>query len=153
MKYFKDGKEVRIDCIGHRGVQGQLVVLDHVSYGENPDLEECPLAVYPQPSFFTIVEVRKLSDKDHDVFYALQDSRGRVISLTPVSMPCTDPYLYDLATWAMFHHDREVEMERRKDGRIKLLESHLDLLKAILVAQGVRVITEAQAAQLGIQKK
>ena len=44
----------------------------------------------------------------------------------------------------------ETEKLSRKQRKIKQLEGHVELLKDILIKQGTRIVTEAQAKDLGL---
>jgi len=150
VEYYKDNREVRISGIYNAAHVGQKVVLDHVSYGEAPDLQKYPLGRYLKPSVFTVTAVNVVNGT---ACYTLKDFWGKLTVLTDEQAQSTNPYLHDAEEWMMFIHGREKEMERRKDGRIKHLESQVALLKGILINQGVRVVTSEQADALGLTKK
>lgn len=46
---------------------------------------------------------------------------------------------------------REKEKFSRKERKIAQLEGHLELLKDILIKQGIRIVTKAQAEDLGLK--
>lgn len=46
---------------------------------------------------------------------------------------------------------REKENFSRKQRKIEQLEGHVELLKDILIKQGARIVTEAQAEDLGLK--
>lgn len=144
LEYWKDGKSVSCKAIYGRGRVGQVVILDHVSYGDNPDLEKHPLARYIQPYAFTIVE--KVEGRDG--YCIVVDAEGNRIVLQGES---GGSYLYDANEWCVWQREYEKEKLARKDGRIAHLESQVALLKSILVSQGMRLITKEQAAALDIK--
>ena len=59
-------------------------------------------------------------------------------------------YIFDAQEWLTWNAMREKEKFSRKQRKIEQLEGHVDLLKDILVKQGVRVVTEEQAKELEI---
>ena len=142
--YWKDGKKIECKAIYENGHEGRAVVLHNVSFGKNPDREMDPLAGYNQPAIFTIL---KRTDKG----YILVDQDCHEF-LVP-GEHCGNPscsYLYDAtewAEWAMAHHSEKMD---RKDKKIEHIESQIAMLKDILIKQGFRVISEAQAKQLGL---
>ncbi len=146
LEYWKDGKQVKCEEICGRGHIGQVVILDHVSYGENPDLEKYPLAKYVHPYAFTIVE--KVEGKDG--YYVVTDAEGNRITLRNRSYGADGSYLYDANEWLMWNKGYQKDKLTRKEHKIEQLKGNLDLLKDIIIKQGFRVVTEDQAKTLGI---
>ncbi|OGY42813.1 MAG: hypothetical protein A2Y67_03760 [Candidatus Buchananbacteria bacterium RBG_13_39_9] len=137
--YWKNGKKVQLDGIYDQGRVGQVVILANVSYGENPDLGKRPLAAYPQPTFFVIKVVGR---DDADVhFYTLVDPDCKEVLCGNSDWS----NLYDAREWGEWQKQHHEEKMKRKDGRIAHLESQVDLLRSILIQQGVKLITPEQA--------
>ncbi|MCX6744361.1 MAG: hypothetical protein NTX82_02460 [Candidatus Parcubacteria bacterium] len=136
--YYKDGKRVELHAIYGLGQEGQMVVVDHVSWAANsdtpPDLAKYPLAAYNKPSLFVIKERKQNS-------YILIDNQGKEIEVDRDD----GSYLYPAQEWAEFRKEEALEKFRRKDARIAHLESQVDLLRNILIQQGVKLITSEQA--------
>lgn len=144
LAYWKDGKKIVCHGIYENGHEGQIVVSDNVSFGEKPDPKKWPLAFYPRPTIFTIL-------KKTPNGYFLADQNGKEF-LVP-GEHCGEPsygYLYDANEWAQWARAYHLEKIGRKDTKIEQLEAHLAMLKEILIKQGFRVITEAQAKELGL---
>lgn len=59
--------------------------------------------------------------------------------------------LYDAQEWLTWNDMREKEKFSRKQRKIEQLEGHVELLKDILIKQGARIVTEAQAEDLGLK--
>ncbi|MCX6746319.1 MAG: hypothetical protein NTX00_04900 [Candidatus Parcubacteria bacterium] len=144
LAYWKDGKKIECRGIYETGREGQVVVFHNAGFGEKPDLEKFPLAYHPQPTIFTILKRKKEG-------YILIDKSFREIFVP--GEHCGNPscgYLYDAnewAQWAMAHHSEKMG---RKDKKVESLEGQLAMLKDILTKQGIRIVTEAQAKQLGL---
>lgn len=144
LAYWKEGKKIVCHGIYEKGHEGQVVVLDNVSFGENPDPKKYPLAFYAQPTIFTIL-------KGTAEGYILSDQNGKEV-LVPGEFNGRPSYgyLYDAnewVQWAMAHHSEKMG---RKDKKVESLEGQLAMLKDILTKQGIRIVTEAQAKQLGL---
>jgi len=135
LKYNKDGQEVKCGAIYKRGRVGQAVVLTFVTLGKDH-----PLARYAQPHVFTI-------NGEEDGCYLLLDGNGRTI----LAKESDGQWLCDATEWVQWEAGRQTEKIRRKNNRIALLEAHLELLKGVLVRQGVRVVSAEEAAKLGIE--
>jgi hypothetical protein len=149
LEYWRDGQRVECHAIYGNGKVGQIVVLANVSFGQNPDFAEKPLAAYTQPAFFTIKERRVVGE--HGYEYDLVDKTGKVIT---VNGEHTDNWwLYDADEWGQWQIGHFNEKVERKDGEIKRLTLQRDLLKSILVAQGIRIVTKEQAEALGLSTK
>lgn len=146
LEFWKDGKKVGCEAIYGRGHVGQVVVLDHVSFGDNPNLEKYPLARYPQPYAFTIVE--KVEGKDG--YYVVMDGDGSRIVLCDQYYGASEAYLYDANEWLAWQKEHAREKLARKERKIEQLEGHLALLKEILTKQGIRLVSEETAKKLGI---
>lgn len=146
LNYWKDGKEIIVPSIGNEGRVGQVIIL-----GEKVDWEkitfnsENPLSNYPYLSVFTIV-----LKNEHDEYYVLCDSNNKKFILHWRTLTSNVSYLYDITTWLEFNATREAQKISRKQRKIEQLEGHVDLLKDILIKQGIRIITEKQANTLGL---
>ena len=146
LEYSKDGKKIECKAIYGKGRVGQVVILSNVSFGENPNFKEWPLAKYAQPYAFTIIE--KVEGKDG--YYTVTDVDGNHITLQDQYYGASESYLYDANEWLAWQKGCTKEKLRLKEEEIQHLESQKDLLKSILVSQGFRVISENQAKKLGI---
>lgn len=135
-----EGKET-CSAIYSGGVVGQVVILDHVSFGDNPDPEVYPLGKYLQPYAFTIVGITEEED-----CYLLRDADG-------VEVKSHDgAYLFDAKEWLTWSEGRREYQLWEKADEISILNAKLNLLKEILIAQGVKVVTQAQFDALGLKK-
>ncbi len=145
LEFCVNGKTILLHPICDKGSVGQMVILgSRVDWGKNPDPVEKPLSKYPYLSLFTIV----VKATNEDGYYILSDAKGERIR---VSTKGTDHwYLYDAQEWLNFNNLRETEKFARKERKISQLEGHVDLLKDILIKQGIRIVTEDQATKLGI---
>ena len=149
LSYWKNGKEVIVNSIYSDGRIGQVLILgENVDWGKSPDYKKHPLSKYPYLSVFTIVSICTHPENRH---YVLCDSEGKNFIL-PLGSSSDVPFLYDIKTWLDFNAIRENEKMSRKQRKIETLESQVDLLKDILVKQGIRIVTEEQAKALGIKK-
>jgi len=146
LEFWKDGKKVEVRAIYSKGRVGQVVILDHVNYGDNPDLTKYPLAQYAQPYAFTIVE--KAEGKEG--YYVVVDKEGNRVVLRDEHFGASEPYLYDANEWLAWQRMHEREKLARKERKIEQLEGHLALLKEILTKQGIRLVSEETAKKLGI---
>ena len=59
--------------------------------------------------------------------------------------------LYDPQEWLTWNDLHEKEKLSRKQRKIEQLESQKELLKDILIKQGIRIVTKAQAKDLGLK--
>lgn len=116
----------------HKGYVGELVI-----YGKEVDpLDKGnPLTNYSLYSIFTIIAV----EKGESGYYVLKDHTFNK------EFKLQDPYtggfsnsLFDLTSWIEYQNKQLA----KKDELIKDLKSKLDLLKEILVEQGVRKFTD-----------
>lgn len=145
LKYWKDGKEVIINPIYSAGQVGQVIILgEKVDWGESPNAEKYPLCQYPYLSLFTIVGI---STHPEDKYYVLRDPDGKNFIL---KFGAAD-YLYNIKDWLAFNTIHVAEKTARKQRKIEALEGQVALLKDILIKQGVRIVTDAQAKILGIK--
>ena len=147
LEFWKNGKEIKYSGIYQNGRIGQMVVLDYVSYGENPDFSKYPLAKYSHPSVFTIVEK---VEGTTDGYYVVRDEEGNLVRLHNEWSGASEASLYDFRHWNEWRTVREEEERNRRDRAIETLKDRVDLLKKILVEQGFRVVSEKQAKELGI---
>lgn len=145
LEFWQNGKKIAIEAIGYTGKVGQLVV--YAKHYDCPTPTKCyPLSMYPCPSIFTIVELG--SSPCWLEGYTLSDSKGNHIYL-PMH---EGSYIFDAQEWLTWNAMREKEKFSRKQRKIEQLEGHVDLLKDILIKQGVRVVTEEQARVLNIEE-
>lgn len=145
LKYWKDGKEVILHAIYSSGRVNQVIILGKkVDWGESPNAEKYPLSQYPYLTVFTIVGI---STHPEEKYYVLRNPDGKNFILKFGEAD----YLYDIKEWLEFNAIREAEKMAHKQRKIETLESQVDLLKDILVKQGVRVLTKEQAKALGIK--
>lgn len=150
LEYSLDGKKVVCEAIHGKGRVGQVVVLDHINFGQDqvrhenlPDFyERKPLAAYPMRSTFTIVEVIT----DNGFSYLLRDPNGKDVKVVDAW------YLYDLTEWLAWQDGNTKERLRRKERRNELLQGQVDLLANILKAS-IRIVTQEEAEQLGLTQK
>lgn len=146
LEFWKEGKKVECVAIYTRGRVGQAVILDYVSFGDNPDLTKYPLASYAQPYAFTIAE--KVEGKQG--YYVVVDDKDKRIVLRDEHYGASCSYLYDANDWISWQKEKAREKLARKERKIEQLEGNLALLKDILVNQGIRIVSEATARKLGI---
>ena len=144
---WKNGTQVKCSPIYDTGRIGQVVILDNVDYGRNPNLDKHPLARYPQPCICTIAGKKSV---DHGYVYVLKDTDGKNIVLPSSHSDTTGWYLYDATSWLEWQKAKIEEEKERSDHEIRQLRIEKELLEKILVAQGFRVITQEQAKKLGI---
>jgi hypothetical protein len=141
LTYFKNGTRVDLTAIYAHGQPGQPVILAHVHFGKDA---KNPLAAYSQPTAFTIAETT-------DSSYRLKGPKGEDVWVNFADSDTS--YLYDATEWAQYTEAHEADHLARKEGKIAMLEAHLQLLKSILTAQGIRIVTETQAKALGLREK
>lgn len=136
-RYFIwDNKEYRLVPIGSASEVDQMVVLDKVGYDKD---SADPMASYPHPAFFRIIA-------KSDNGYTLRDTSGRIISVDAGS----GYHLFDIDAWFTWQKIQKQAIEDAADKRANRLKDRLELLKSILTAQGVKLITPDQAKQLGL---
>ncbi len=135
VEYKKDGQTVRLNALWGKIQPGQKVICFHVHWRTNH-----PLASYAQPAAFTVVS----DEREGPII--LRDSEGREVTIKQTDAG----YLYDAVEWGLFQYERQLEMLRRKQRKIEMLDAHLSMLKGILTAQGIRVVTAEQAKALGL---
>jgi hypothetical protein len=123
------------------GKVGAIVVLDYVSLGEKN-----PFAQYAQPAFFTI-EAR--SPTPGSSLYTLKDSTGALIS-SSYEPPHGDisSYLMEVTEWWAWHAARAEKEKAYSEQIIETLRTKFNLLREILIAQGVRVVSSATETEL-----
>jgi hypothetical protein len=136
--YDRDGVKKELKPLGGKGRVGQVVVLAFVKLREAE-----PLAKYSQPSIFTIAE--RVGDSCR-----LVDSEGMSVTVKRFHARLCLDWFYDATEFLRWNAEREeAEMWRRDQKEHNLCRS-VELLTGIMERQGVRVITESQAAELGI---
>ncbi len=147
LEFWQNGKKIEVKAIYDNGKVGQTVVFgQRVDWGVNPNPTEYPLSQYPCPSIFTIVE----KQEGKDGYYILSDANGKRIKLQDKYYGASESYLYDAQEWLTWNEMREKEKFSRKQRKIEQLEGHLELLKDILIKQGIHIVTEAQAKTLNL---
>jgi hypothetical protein len=136
MEFYKQGKKVEVKPIFNNGRVGQIIVLTNVSLDP-----EFTLSRYAQPSFFVIREIKEDG-------YLITDDEGisRNLSFR------TAWFIYPAKEWTSWNMEREQEELRKKEGHIKTLTGKLELLKGILIAQGMRYVTKEQAKQFDLDE-
>lgn len=133
------------ESVWKNGVVGQKVVVDYVGWGQTSETGGEPITGYPLKTRFTIIEV--IQKNEHANNYRLRDEEGDEFVIDSRHTG----YLYDIEDWYEFHLAKKDDELKRKKRRLRLVESHLDLLKGILTAQGIRIVTAEQAEALGIK--
>ncbi len=147
LEFWQNGKKIEVSAIYGKGKVGQTVIFgQRVDWGVNPDTTNYPLSQYPCPSIFTIVEKKE----GKDGYYVLSDANGNRIKLQDKLYGASESHLYDAQEWLTWHAMHEMEKLSRKQRKIEQLEGHVEILKDILIKQGVRIVTEAQAKDLGL---
>jgi len=145
LEFWQNGKKIEVNAIYGKGTVGQMVIFgQRVDWGVNPSPTHHPLSLYSCPSIFTIVE------KNEEVlgYYILSDIKGNRIR---VNLSNDSKYLYDAQEWLNWNDMHEKEKLSRKQRKIEQLEGHVELLKDILIKQGARIVTQAQAEDLGLK--
>lgn len=126
------------DAIYDKGEKGDIVVLDNVA------LSESELSSYAQPAFFTIVEVKCGSD----VVYVLKDMFGKEFTAG-----IDDGWwLVELTAWVKNKEKYHTDMLDREHLKVERLSHQIEILKDILINQGIRIVSEKQLKDLGIKK-
>lgn len=147
LEFWKNGKQVAIKAIWNNGKVGQAVIYgERVDWGENPDPIKKPLSKYSCPSLFTIVEKKE----ENEGYYVLSDTNGNRIKVHS-EWGGHEDYLYDAQEWLTWNALHEKEKLSRKQRKIEQLEGHVELLKDILIKQGVHIVTEEQAKNFGLE--
>ncbi len=136
--YDVDGNLVECNPIYGEGREGQIVVLDSVSFKES----NSPLAEYAQPAFFHVVS-------QTDDYCMLRDLEGCTVELKGADLGSV-VYLYDLKEWASWTTGKAANKLRQRNIQIGNLLLKLDLLKDILIRQGTKIVTESEAKKLGL---
>lgn len=126
-----------IKPISNNGRIDQVVILDNVHLGSNS-----PLAPYSQPQIFTIA-------KKDESGYSLRDSENNLIIVDYDTMS----YVFDATEWMGWSLGRIDRVITSGNKRIQTLQGHVSLLTGILTSQGVRVVTQEQAEELGLSQK
>lgn len=131
---------------------GDIVVLDHISLNAND-----PLAPYMgAPAFFTVVKVqrdREVTPRERTVTtYTLRDTKGVETTTERGSFGCGGGYLIRVDDWREWKAAREKEKREKMEAELKRLLHREEVLREVLTAQGVRVLTESQATALGIKR-
>lgn len=119
-----------------------MVVLDHVSMSPGE-----PFSHYRLPAFFTILEITREETAGYHAVYTMRDTGGNTVS-TQGSIPS---YLIEVDEWETWRTNREDQTHADQSRKISTLRDRLELLKEIMMGQGVRVISNEQAEKLGIK--
>ncbi len=147
LEFWQNGKKIEVNAIYGNGKVGQTVIFgQRVDWGLNPDPTKYPLSQYSCPSIFTIVE----KQEGKNGYYVLSDANGNRIKLQDKFYGASEGYLYDAQEWLTWNALHKKEKLSRKQRKIEQLEGHVELLKDILIKQGSRIVTEAQAKDLGL---
>lgn len=147
LSYWKNGKEIALWAIHASGQIGQNVIFcEDVDWGKNPNPEEKPLAQYTPPAMFRITS----KVPGDEGYYVLTDNEGKIIRARFSGICNTSSYLYDAQEWLTWNSGRIAEKLSRKERKIEQLQGQVDLLKDILVKQGIRIVTQEQAKKLGL---
>ena len=147
LSYWKNGKEIPLWAIHSSGQIGQSVIYcENVDWGKDPDPESRPLSQYTPPAIFRITS----KVPGDEGYYVLTDSDGNIIRARYSGICNTSSYLYDAQEWLTWNAGRNAEKFSRKERKIEHLQGQVDLLKDILVKQGVRIVTQEQANKLGL---
>ena len=119
------------------GAVGQVVALYNVILSDNNILYG-----YPQPSLFTIAE----KDEAEDGHYTLRDMKGEIVKIEQGRCHC----FYD-AQELVNAMQREQEIKALKHKRTSdNFNLQVQLLKSILVEQGMKLVTQSQLDALGL---
>jgi len=145
LEFWDDGGKVECKPLGNRARAGQVVIMDHVQW-DDPNLEQYPLALYPCPSIFTITE--KTADRNPG--FMLMDGQNNLIWIPGDRAWKTMSHLYDAAEWSAWIKAYAAHKLAAKNRKIEQLLSQTDLLKEILVRQGIHIVTQEKAKELGI---
>lgn len=120
---------------------GDIVVLDKVGFIDNH-----PLAQFAQPAFFVVTVFRPESQSARYTAHASDGER--------VNISSDDAWWFfqvrDWWTWTKATHDESIRDHKVLATR---LTTERDVLKSVLVAQGVRIVTKEQAEALGVKDK
>ena len=145
LEFWQNGKKIEITAIYGNGRVGQMVIFgERVNWGPKPSPTLEPLSPYPCPSIFTIVEIIEEIGKG----YILSDVNGNQIKI--MNEYAGTNYLYDAQEWLTWNAMHEKEKLSRKQRKIEQLEGHIELLKDILIKQGIHIVTQAQVEDLGL---
>ena len=134
------------NAIFNKGKKGDIVVLDNVTLSSDGDK---PLSKYHQPAFFMIIEVKWGSDKsrdDKDMMYVLKDTSGSEFT---VGANC-GWWLVRLDDWAKFKEEKHAEILEYEREQKEKLKYQIEILRDILTNQGIRIVKESQAKELGL---
>lgn len=149
LEYWKNGERIELNAIYGKGIVGQTVILGERVCWDGIDPDEKQLSKYPYLSVFTIID--KKDGKDG--YYLLKDSQNCAVILKDKHYGASCAYLYDLNEWLQFNEKKQEEKLSRKQRKIEQLEGHVNLLKDILVKQGIRIVTENEGKELGIVER
>jgi len=140
------------DAIFDKGKVNDIVVLDNVTFGkENIFAKYKKLAKYEQPAFFTIVAAVQLSTEDEKFMsYTLRDSQGIEFD---VRQPDSGWLLVEVNNWAKNKEECYKDSIYNEQVKINKLSHQNEILKEILIKQGIRIVSQAQAKDLGIDIK
>ena len=145
LTFWQNDKSIEIYPIYYKGQVGQMVIFgEQVTWGRMKP----PLSAYKAPSLFTIVE----KEEGENGYCILKDTTGNLIKLQGSHYSTSTRFLYDAQEWLSWNRMREKEALSEKNREIERLEGHIALLKDILINQGIRVVTEAQAKILGLEE-
>lgn len=138
------------NAIFNKGKKGDVVVLDGIVLDK---IEDNPLYGYDQPAFFTITGTKWDSDtsrEDKDMLYVLRDMSGKEFSVNGSGYCGCGWWLVKLDDWAkskIGKYEEILEYEREQKEKLK---HQIEILKDILTNQGIRIVKENQAKELGL---
>jgi hypothetical protein len=138
--YLHEGEIREIQPVYDQLHVGQQVVLYQATMDKGH-----PLAKYEQPAVFTVVSWSSNATNFYNPL-VLRDDEGREVNTIGWSAMS----LYDLAEWSLFQYWRLQEMLNRKTVKINQQDSQISMLKDVLKAPSVRIVTAEQAKDLGI---
>ena len=148
LEFWQNGTKIEISAINGNGKVGQSVIFgQRVDWGVNPDPTKYPLSQYSCPSIFTIIG--KIEGKNG--YYILKDVNGNQFKLRNESYGAYECNLYDSQEWLEWNDMHEKEKLSRKTRKIAQLENNIELLKDILIKQGILIVTKAQEEDLGLK--
>jgi len=129
LTYWRGGREVRCEGLYHRGHLGEIVLLDHVSFGKGHQLAE-----YELPAAFVITKV--YDDKEGNawgIHYQMRDVTGNLVEVDA----STSGYFFSAEAWVKWYRDSHKEHMDRQNGYITTLTLRAKLLVGILAGQNL----------------
>ena len=135
------------DAIYDKGKVNDIVVLDNVELNLEKETSKT-LIKYEQPAFFTIVKiVIKIENQIDKKFYLLRDSTGKEFD---VSSSDYGGFFLEASNWARNKEQYYKEKLKDEQNKAEKLIHQQEILKEILTIQGIRIVPENQAKDIGI---